>query len=538
MRDRLAVAALLVALGLAAQASASPSLFWWFGAAFAIFGTAWLLIPAAAPAMLNPLSAVIFGYSAWLVVANLLLHPYNAAASYDAAFLAGGFLVGHRAGRERTGPVFVTLLAFALALAIWALAQVALDGGRSRALFETPSTLGAVLNVPLVAGAVLVAAGTRDARVLACLAVIAGALLGTQSRGAMLAFAAAAVLAFLLARRSTTTNRNWAAIGALAGVGLCVVLALTWRTAAESGATRLDLYGAALRASRDSPITGSGYLTFRHVLQAAAPSIPGYLGATTDFVHEDYLQAFLESGLPGAVLLALMALMPPWMAWRRRTHLREEDRMPVVALVAAMSAMAVQALVDFPFHIAICLALYGGCAAQLSARLADRTPAAPAGRLREVVRATVAGGVLLLLVKPVAAEAAALYARAQWEEGRIERAGYWFDLARRLEAADWRYSTYAGEFWFAQAQHSGHAGAARLADRLFQEGEAADPREVSPLLWRISTHLYLRALLPQPADAATLRAWVERATAMAPLDQRVQLHRRLVARFEAQGARR
>jgi hypothetical protein len=45
-------------------------------------------------------------------------------------------------------------------------------------------------------------------------------------------------------------------------------------------------------------------------------------------------------------------------------------------------------------------------------------------------------------------------------------------------------------------------------------------------------------MLPQPADAATLRAWVDRASALAPLDRRVQFHRQLVARFEAQATPR
>ena len=481
------------------------------------------LVPAGARATLTPLSAAVLGYAAWLVGANLWLHPYTAAASYDAAFLFGGWLIGIRAGRERAALLFRVTLAFAVALGAWSLAQIAVEGGRGHAVFETPSTLAAVLNIPLAAGAVLLAAGVRGARLMGCVVLVAAALLGTQSRGGLIALVAAGTLAFVLLRRGT--------VALLAAVALALVLALTWGTATHSGAVRFDLYAAALHASGDSPLLGSGYLTFRYVLSAAAPLIPAYRGATTDFVHEDYLQAFLESGVPGAALLLAMALLPAWMAWRSGPRLRDGDRLAVAAIAAAMTTMAVHALFDFPFHIAVCLLLSGAGAALLSAFIQETAPAAGASRLREAGHTAVAALLIWVLVKPAVAEAAALYARSAWDEGRAQSAGSWFEMARRIEPRDWHYHAYAGEFWFVQAQGSGNPGAAQLADANFRDCAEANPREVSCLFWRISTHVYLRAQLAQPADAATLRAWAARAAQLAPLDPRLSFHEALVERL-------
>jgi hypothetical protein len=57
---------------------------------------------------------------------------------------------------------------------------------------------------------------------------------------------------------------------------------------------------------------------------------------------------------------------------------------------------------------------------------------------------------------------------------------------------------------------------------------AANPREVRNVLGRISTHLRLSALLAAPADAAALRAWSDRALALAPRDPAVQAEAALV----------
>ncbi|MFN2645422.1 MAG: hypothetical protein ABR570_10555, partial [Burkholderiales bacterium] len=150
-----------------------------------------------------------------------------------------------------------------------------------------------------------------------------------------------------------------------------------------------------------------------------------------------------------------------------------------------------------------------------------------------ITRAAVAGVALWVVVTPVAAEVAATRARALWSLGEGGRAAYWFEVARRIEQKDWRYHWYAGQFWYVQAQASGKPAAAQLADESFRAGFAANPREIGNLLWLISTHVHLRAMLAAPADKATLENWGRRAFSLAPLDAGVKAQRELISKFEA-----
>jgi len=145
---------------------------------------------------------------------------------------------------------------------------------------------------------------------------------------------------------------------------------------------------------------------------------------------------------------------------------------------------------------------------------------------------------LWLLVRPVAAEASAERARREWRTGHGENAAHWFEVARRVEAGDWRFHWYAGQFWFVQAQAGRNAKAAQLADRAFEAGFRANPHEISNLVWRIRTHIELRGLLPKPADLPTVQAWMARAIQLSPLDARIPFHRELVATFKAEQAAR
>jgi hypothetical protein len=134
------------------------------------------------------------------------------------------------------------------------------------------------------------------------------------------------------------------------------------------------------------------------------------------------------------------------------------------------------------------------------------------------------------LATPAVAEAAATYAHRQWRSARGESAAYWYEVARRLEPHDWRYHWYVGQFWFAQAVQNREPEAARLSDRAFADGFAANPHEFRNLLGRISVHRDLRPLLPAPVDGATLIRWAEQAVSLAPNNSAARTEFTLVLR--------
>src|SRR5688572_9031346 len=97
------------------------------------------------------LSGAVGGFATWLVITNGWFNPsYSAAGPYHAAFLLGGFVAGRRAGLADAKLLFLSSLALVLCMAVWALCQEAVNSTqRAHALFETPATLAATLNLLL-----------------------------------------------------------------------------------------------------------------------------------------------------------------------------------------------------------------------------------------------------------------------------------------------------------------------------------------------------------------------------------------------------
>jgi hypothetical protein len=297
--------------------------------------------------------------------------------------------------------------------------------------------------------------------------------------------------------------------------------------------SRLELYDLAWRAWLERPVAGTGYLTFRYVLEQGRSRAPSYGDSSeTWFAHNDYLQTLQEVGLLGLAALIALAWLPALLAYRRVPGMPLERRPVALASASALTAMACHALVDFPFYIPACLVLCGALLGILDRRLAERreptarTPATPpwyrAARAALAVLATV------ILVRPLAAETAGDWGLRRSAAGQSQSAAFWLEAARRLDGSDWRYHWYAGQFWDGQAADSGRRDAARFAAEAFAAGVEANPLEVRNLLGKISVHRRHGKLLDAPADAATLAKWMAQAEALAPLNSAVRRERDLL----------
>lgn len=511
----------------------------WFAALLALCAAAFVM-PNASSFRWAPTAAVVCGYAAWLVATNAWANAsYTAAAPYHAAFLAGGFLLGRRAGERGAPVVFGTALAFAACLAIWAIAQRVGGEPRSHALFETPATLAACINLVLLPGLVLFAVRPDRWVLAAALVLLVAALAAAASRGGWIAFAAAGAVAIVglrLAGLRLQARAFWIVVAVLVAGLLIAWLAqpgaaagtqtlMTGEQAAESARDRLDLYGLSLRSLGDSPMwLGSGYLAFYYLVEAADPAIRSYTATPYYFVHSDYLQTLLELGVPGLAALLLMVALPLRKAWTVAT-LASDVRPAVIALAAGIATMAVHAAGDFPFYVPICLLMFGIALGVLDSLAVPLTPAAtqpsPSRPLARAGVAAVATLMAWVLIKPALAEASAQRASSNWASMQAQDAAFWFELARRIEPRDWRYHWYAGQFWFAQAQ-AGAVGAAQRADAAFADGFNANPREVRNLIGRLAVQRRLRGLLLAPVDDVQLREWALRATRLAPHDPAVR----------------
>jgi O-antigen ligase len=516
---------LFLSLGLAALGSVEASPAIWMSALVALTAAFLLIPPNARSAAFTPLAILVVFLAAWIAATNQWSNPsYTAAAQYHAAFLLGGFLLGRRAGAENVDRLFGAALAFAICLAGWALWQRAQGEARAHALFETPATLAAAINLVLLPGLVLVLSGKRRALLIAALVISIAALFAAGSRGGWLGLAIGGLVAYGVGRRSGLSVQPKAGLLLLgmfaigwalsafapiaAGAGQTQVHSMLAGEATQSSVARLELYELAWRANTPSSLlTGIGYLGYYYLVEAGRAGIATYEQSITYFVHNDYLQTLLELGVPGLLGLLGIAAWPLLAARRLAPKLRAApaERLILVALAAALGSMAAHAVVDFPFYIPVCLMMYGSALGLLDSMLlrasGDETPRTGAHALMRVRGAVVAGAATLalwILITPVAAQAAAGYAHRQWRAAFGESAAYWFEVARRLEPRDWRYHWYAGQFWFAEAAQNRKPEAARLADRAFSDGYAANAREKRNLLGLIATHRELRALLPAP----------------------------------------
>jgi O-antigen ligase len=554
---------LFLALAAAAFGSVHASPILWAAALLLVVAAA-RVVPAQVPDPGTSHSTIAFVFFAlWIAATNQFANPsYTAAAPFHAAFLLGGFILGRRAGVENARTVFLAAFAFALSLVVWTSWQVSQGEARAHALFETPATLSAAINLVLLPALACFLWARRPAWLGVALVMLVAALSAANSRGGWLAFGAGAAATLIFARRMglpTGARTLLPVIAVVAGgftIGqlppLATQLVATMATgaavaplslfaegAATSSVARLELYRAAIQALGDSSwLWGSGYLSFYYRLQQGRAAIVGYEDSVTYFVHDDYLQTLLELGVPGLLGLFALVLVPLSVAWRAAPRMGRDSRAQWICAGAfsALVATAAHAAVDYPFYVPVCLLLYGAAAGVLDSVLlsAGATPGMRiAGGLGTAMQRRLAGiGVAALwlwaLLVPMAAEAAAGYAQTRWRAADAERAAYWFEAARRIAPSDWRYHWYAGQFWLAVAAGNSNRGAAALAAGAFAAGDAANPREVRNLLGLIATHLRLRSILPAPADPGTLREWTDRALALAPLDQEVREQRALL----------
>lgn len=489
---------------------------------------------AAGPGLLT---FTAFCYALILVLNNAFISPaYTPAAPFHAAFLVAGLVVGLRMGGDALSVLGRLLALGAGLLAAWGLWQVS-GGGASRATahFETPATLAAVINFALLFVLVHLAVSAPRWPWAALGVLLSAGLASTVSRGGLLSLLAGLLVVAVAARRSglTLSRRGVATVAFVLAAGGVIAIAanalpsasgtshlslhqLLGADAEYSSVSRLELYALALDGISARWAAGTGYLGFRSLLDANREAVPTLTDGDTYFVHNDYLQTFLELGIGGFIVFVAAVLLPLVLASRRAGPW--PDKPLAVAMLAAVGSMAMLATVDFPFYVPICLLLFGVAVGILDRRVIGAggpgRSAAPASR--RLITIAMASATALVLGPPMMADLAATYAHRAWRNAAGESAAYWFEVARRFERRDWRYHWYAGQFWYLQAAQAGKPTAARLADEAFAAGMAANPVEVQNHLGRLSIHRQFARLLESPATAEVTRAWVAQAAAAAP----------------------
>lgn len=354
----------------------------------------------------------------------------------------------------RNNAVFI--LCVAVALAVVATYQAFVQQDAPRSVFINLNSHAAMMNLVLLpAAGYLTLHLTRakgsprltDLGLGIAVFSLAYALAITRGRGALLAFGVS-VVCFIWLARAHVSKRALALTGALISTAF-VAAYFTWQGAVferletlsnptSAGATRLVIWQQAWAMIAEQPWWGRGPGTF----SLAYPSyrLPSDSSAGA-FVHNDYLQTWIELGLPGLIFFLGIALSLVWIYMRARNALAAAARVEAAALLSGLLAMALHSFVDFNFYQIPLLLIAGLMLGRLqslfhAARPADEWIVRPSALLGRPAYRTL---VLLVAAIPLTyfaamAAAAVVYddALALAQRGEIERADAAFERAMHL----------------------------------------------------------------------------------------------------------
>ena len=163
-------------------------------------------------------------------------------------------------------------------------------------------------------------------------------------------------LRVLIARTTQGKSGLWVALGGIAliaGTGAIVAVAAPGRVGAvlerfddaDTDARAYIWEDAVYSVDRFWPL-GSGTGTFDDVFQLDE-SLENLTLRRAGRAHNDYLEVAIEAGIPGLTLVAAWILLLAWLAWRAR---RSSDRWVAWSGGAALLAIALQSITDYPLR--------------------------------------------------------------------------------------------------------------------------------------------------------------------------------------------
>ncbi len=371
------------------------------------------------------------------------------------------------------------LLVIGLVLALTGIYQVYVLEQQARSVFETRNTHAAFLNLVALPASAYFLQTIADKTVPRHYSVILGTVLFclflsiflTASRGATLSLAISVGLLSVLTLRSVPRRALVLLLGLLA-----VAFLVTKISHGELGerlpqliqdSPRRIIWESSWNLLQASPWQGIGLGLF----YLAYPPYRNPVDNTGGFfAHNDYLQIWIETGLPGLMLLLalLVAAFMLFVRALRKTGLRSGTHVEMTGLFCGLLAVAGHSVVDFNLYI-LSIMMMSGLAMARFHELATRSLKSPSLLLRPsrfVGKQAHPLIVLLLVLLPffyfVALGMANSYydrGTAQAREGKLQEADKSLATAQRLTPSDDR-------ILIARADLYRHAVAALPADDL------------------------------------------------------------------------
>jgi O-antigen ligase len=364
----------------------------------------------------------------WLSIFPLCFFIYSLKQPGDWAYLPIGILV-------------VTLI-----FTFIGIGQNFVSGTDPISLFATRNTYAAMLNlIALPATAYFISHKQSSYRLLILwgmiLFVLFFAVFQTGSKGATISLLLGLVFIFVPSWKYTDKS-------SFIKVGIIVITAFLFANIQTEGYTvsrleelsagsstwsiyqRLLIWQSAWGIIKTAPVIGIGIGTY-YIVEPAVRHIDN--GVAGFFVHNDYLQLWLETGFIGLslMLFIMVAISMLFMRLLRENNLMLQDRLEITGLMAGLFAVAIHTFVDFNFYIIAILMIMGLMCARIQEisrhyflRLTrDFVPAHKLSKKIFILVALVVPFVILSYSMPVAIADFYMYkANKQLISGQIEKA--------------------------------------------------------------------------------------------------------------------
>jgi len=253
-------------------------------------------------------------------------------------------------------------------LAIWAGVQLFVLGSTPRSVFLDVNSHAAFLGlIALPMAAQFLNETTSESRgrwwTAVILLILTSAIAITGSRGVMVSAAVALLPLIWLARRHASGRALWQmllliavgfVVGNLLSQGYTVSRMASVMDPVSAGESRYVIWRAAWKLVESAPWLGHGLGNFVFLypgVRQPTDSSAGFL------VHNDYLQLWLETGLPTVLLLLLLYTAIAWRFFRAPGV--PEQRLQAAGLFGGLMLVALHSFLNFNFYLAATLLVAG-----------------------------------------------------------------------------------------------------------------------------------------------------------------------------------
>ncbi len=318
-----------------------------------------------------PISVValtLTAFWAWLVL-SLVWNPVQGTGpvyfAWFSIFPLAFWLYTLSSPVNRAWPsVFRIVQLAGVVLAVWAMVQLLVLGTTPRSMFLDVNSHAAFLGlIALPMAAQFLRESDRRWLTAAILLVLTLAIAVTGSRGVMVSAATALLPLIWLAHRHASRRALWQmllliAVGLAAGnllaQGYTVSRMASVMDPVSAGESRYVIWRAAWKLVESAPWLGHGLGNFAHLYPGVRDPVDNSAGF---LVHNDYLQLWIETGLPVVVLLVLLYAAIAWRFFRAPGA--PGQRLEAAGLFGGLLLVALHSFLNFNFYLAATLLVSG-----------------------------------------------------------------------------------------------------------------------------------------------------------------------------------